>query len=361
MEQSPLELARQAIDQIDGQLCGLFKRRMEEAAKIASYKAENGLAILDQEREAAVLARNLNRLDADDPLRPYYADFLQYNMALSRQYQARRLGRDTIAYQGIPGAFSHIALTRLFPHGQALALPTFAAVFQAVINGEAAYGVLPFENSQAGDVSEVLDLCLRTPDCYIHRMYDLAVNQNLLALPGTDLGQIRRVVSHPQALAQCAAFLRQLNLSSEVRPNTAMAAQMVAEGGDPTLAAIASAETAALYGLQILCPDISETSDNATRFIVIAREAPQEGNRFCLLFTVRHEAGRLARAMETIARLGYNMECIKSKPRKGMAWEYYFYAELVGEPTPALLSELGAHCDSVRLLGRYERSAGHGT
>ncbi|NCB31247.1 MAG: bifunctional chorismate mutase/prephenate dehydratase, partial [Clostridia bacterium] len=265
-------------------------------------------------------------------------------------------GINRVAYQWIPGAFSHLALCRLFPHATAQGLPTFADVFRAVENDEAVYGVLPFENSQAGDVSEVLDLCLQHPACSIHRMYDLPVSQNLLALPGATLAQIKRVVSHPQALRQCAAFVRQLHLSAEPKPNTAVAAQCVAEAGDPSLGAIASRETAALYGLTILCPDISEAADNATRFIVIGKELPTGGNRFSLLFTLRHEAGRLARAMEAIARLGYNMECIKSRPLPHMAWEYYFYTELVGEPTPALLDSLKVDCHTVRLLGRYERS-----
>ncbi len=360
MEQNPLEAARAAIDQIDGELCALFQARMAEAAKVAAYKAEHGLAVLDEGREAALVAHNLGRLSESDPLRPYYEDFLRHNMALSRQYQAQCLGQNAVAYQGIPGAFSHMALARLFPHARPLSLPTFEDVFRAVEEGEAAYGVLPFENSQAGDVSEVLDLCLLHAGCYIHRMHDLAITQNLLALPGASLAGIKRVVSHPQALRQCAAFLRQLNLAVEQRPNTAMAAQYVAEAGDPSLAAIASGDTAALYGLEILAADISETADNTTRFIVISKEQPAAGNRFCLLFTVRHEAGRLARAIETIARLGYNMECIKSRPLRRMAWEYYFYAELVGEPAPALLEELRADCSAVRLLGRYERSTEHG-
>lgn len=355
MEQDALARAREAIDRIDRELCRLFVARMEQAADAAACKAQNGLPVLDAAREAAVLENNLARLAPEDPLRPYYADFLCHNMALSRQYQAQRLGLDEVAYQGVPGAFSHIALRRLFPRARARAFLTFEAVFRAVEQGDAAYGVLPFENSQAGDVSEVLDLCLEHPSCYIQRMYDLPVSQNLLGLPGASLAGIRRVFSHPQALRQCAAFLAQLRLEAEPRPNTAMAAQSVAEAGDPSLAAIASRETAALYGLDILCPDISETPDNATRFIVISRELPTGGDRFCLLFTLRHEAGRLARAMETIARLGYNMECIKSRPLPRMAWEYYFYTELVGEPTEELLGALKADCHTVRLLGRYER------
>ncbi len=357
--QSVLLAARQAIDKIDGELGRLFVARMEEAAKVATYKAAHGLPVLDSAREEAVLARNLGRLPEDHPLRDYYRDFLQHNMALSRQYQARCLGRDQVAYQGVPGAFSHIALLRLFPHGQPLSLPTFSQVFAAVEEGRASYGVLPFENSQAGDVSEVLDLCMAHPSIYIVRTYDLPVTQNLLGIEGAALSSLRKVISHPQALRQCAPFLERLGVLIEPRANTALAAQEVAQAQDTSLAAIASVETAALYGLSILCPDISEARDNTTRFIVISREAPARGNRFSLLFTVQHKAGALARVVEAIGRAGYNMECIKSRPLPRTAWEYYFYTELVGEPTEALLSALREPCSTLRLLGRYERGNGH--
>lgn len=359
MENDALEKARIAIDRIDGEMARLFQARMEAVAQVAAYKAERGLPVLDEAREAQVRKRNLDRLPQDHPLRAYYRDFLQYNMSLSRQYQAGLLGRDAVAYQGVPGAFSHIALTRLFPHARALACPTFGAVFEAVKAGRAAYGVLPFENSQAGDVAEVLDLCMANPGCYVQRMYDLPVTQNLLGLPGAALGGLRRVLSHPQALGQCREFLERMGLEAEPRANTAMAAQQVAEVGDPTLGAIASRETAALYGLQILCPDISQERDNTTRFLVIGKEPPQRGNRFSLLFTVPHKAGTLARVVEAIGSQGYNMESIKSRPLPHTAWEYYFYTELVGVPEEALLTALGGLCSSLRLLGRYEREDGH--
>lgn len=359
MEKDALEKARQAIDRIDGEMARLFQARMEAVAQVAAYKAEQGLPILDGAREAQVLERNLDRLPPGHPLRAYYRDFLQYNMALSRQYQAGLLGRDTVAYQGVPGAFSHIALSRLFPHARALACPTFEGVFAAVQADQAAHGVLPFENSQAGDVAETLDLCMANPGCYVQRMYDLPVTQNLLGLPGAALGDIRRVLSHPQALGQCREFLLRLGLEGEPRANTAIAAQEVAGTGDLTLGAIASRETAALYGLQVLCPDISRERDNTTRFMVIGKEPPQMGNRFSLLFTIPHVAGSLARVVETIGKQGYNMESIKSRPLPHTAWEYYFYTELVGTPGPALLEALRAQCSSLRLLGRYEREDGH--
>ena len=133
-------------------------------------------------------------------------------------------------------------------------------------------------------------------------------------------------------------------------------------GGAPghlTLGAIASRETAALYGLQVLCPDISRERDNTTRFMVIGKEPPQMGNRFSLLFTIPHVAGSLAQVVKTIGKQGYNMESIKSRPLPHTAWEYYFYTELVGTPGPALLEALRTQCSSLRLLGRYEREDGH--
>ena len=159
-----LEALRKKIDSLDETLREAFLARMEAAAAIAGYKAQHGLPVLDAAREEAVVEKNLAALGArEKAMAPYYEDFVRHNMALSRALQQALLGRGAVAYQGVEGAFSHIALTRLFQHVRAQAYPTWAEVFDAVAGGDAAYGVLPFENSHAGDVSEVLDLC------YAHR------------------------------------------------------------------------------------------------------------------------------------------------------------------------------------------------
>ena len=133
----------------------------------------------------------------------------------------------------------------------------------------------------------------------------------------------------------------------------------MAESGDKTLAAIASEETAALYGLQVLAADINSDGDNTTRFIVIGRELPVSGDRFSLLFTVDHKAGKLAAVIQAIGAAGFNMECIKSRPMPGVPFEYYFYVELEGQPgaqgTKALLSELERVCNTLRVLGIFTR------
>ena len=353
-----LEQARAEIDRVDGEMAALFERRMAAAARVAAYKRAHGMPVLDAGREARVIERNLARLQNAE-LAPFYKDFLTRQMALSRQYQARLLGRDRAAYQGVEGAFSHIALTKLFPHAQAVACPTFDEVFRLVDRGEAGCGVLPFENSHAGDVASVLDLCYAHRDVYIQQVLDLPVRQNLLGLPGAQVSGLRLVLSHPQAIAQSERFLKTLGLPAQSVANTAMAARQVAESGDVTLGAIASAETARLYGLRVLAADINSDGDNTTRFIVIGKEKPAAGDRFSLLFTVPHKAGTLARVIQLIGAAGFNMESIKSRPKPHVPFEYYFYVELVGSPegpgAQALLEELGTVCDTLRLLGAYRR------
>lgn len=352
-----LERARQEIDAVDAEMAACFTRRMAAVEAVVAYKKAHGLPILDSGREDVVLQKNLARIQ-NEAYKPYYADYLKYNMALSRQYQAAILGQDKVAYQGVEGAYAHIALGRLFPHAQAVSYPTWGDVFSAVEAGDAAFGVVPFENSHAGDVSAVLDLCYNHK-LYISEVYDLTVNHCLLGLPGAQLSDIREVYSHQQAIAQSEKFLHMLHLPAHAMDNTAMAAQFVAEGGDKTKAAIASAETAKLYGLRILAEGVNTDGDNTTRFIVLSRQCPGSGNRFSILFTVDNKPGKLAQVIQKIGETGFNMESIKSRPMPRTPFEYYFYAELVGSPedagTKTLLAALGDICRTVRLLGVYRK------
>lgn len=354
-----LEETRHLIDEIDRQMAHLFEQRMAAAAEVAAYKKQHGLPVLNPAREEDVVAKNTARL-ANPALAPYYADFIRYTMGLSRQYQTQILGRGTAAYQGAPGGFGHFVATALFPHGQAVASPTFEEVFTLVENGQAACGVVPFENSTTGDVSGVLDLCY-AHHCYITAMYDLPVTQNLLALPGAALGDIKTVVSHVQALEQSKRFLQSLGATQQPYPNTATAARYVAQSGDKSLAAIASLEAGELYGLVPLAQNIATEASNTTRFIVISKEMPTQGDRFSLLVTVENKVGQLAKIIETIAAHGFDMENIKSRPQPHRPWEYYFYIELVGAQNTAeaqnMLAEMQKVCVSVRMLGIYQRVA----
>ena len=355
-----LEQARAQIDTVDRQMAALFEQRMAAVRQVIEYKQATGMPILDSGREAQVIEKNTAYI-AEEVLRPYYADLLRAQMALSRQYQAYVLGRDVVAHQGAEGAYSHIALTRLFPRARALSLATFDEVFDAVQDGRAAYGVIPFENSTAGDVSDVLDL-LYNHSLYIVQMYDLPIRHNLLGVPGAHLRDVTDVYGHPQALRQSEAFLTKTGLATHSwppqAPNNALAAQYVAAQKDPTKAATASAEAAALYGLEVLAEDINTDSDNTTRFIVVGKEPPVGGDRFCLLFTVDNKPGALALVIQAVAEAGFNMECIKSRPRPHVPFEYYFYSGLVGAHQPdreRLMERMSSICETVRLLGTYTK------
>ena len=203
-----LEQARAEIDTVDAQLAALFERRMAAVLQVAEYKRAHGLPIYDAAREAAVLEKAAARIQ-QPALRPYYKDHVQHMMDLAKQYEAAVLGRNRAAYQGVEGAFAHIALKALFPHAEAVSYSTWDEVFEAVASGEAAHGVVPFENSHAGDVSAVLDLCYNHPELWVVDVYDLPISQNLLVLPGTQLAQLKHVYSHQQAIAQSETFLKQ--------------------------------------------------------------------------------------------------------------------------------------------------------
>lgn len=354
-----LEEARAEIDQIDQSMAKLFVQRMNAVKNVVAYKQQEQLPILDSSREEAVIEKNLSRLSPEEreELEDFYKTFIINNMNVAKSFQQRIIAQDKVAYQGVAGAFSHIVKRNLFPHAPEQAYDTWKEVVQAVEEGMVTYGVLPFENSHAGDVSEVLDLCYSHPSIHVCAMYDLAVQQNLLGIKGASLQDIKTVVSHPQALAQSSQFLEGLGVRTQSYPNTAAAASYIAELQDKEMGAIASTETAELYNLDVLAYHVNQATDNTTRFLVISKEPPTQGNRFSLLFTVKHEAGSLAQVIALVAQEGFNMESIKSRPMPHVSWEYYFYMELVGDGTSALSLEkkLQNVCHSVRILGIYNR------
>ena len=264
-----------------------------------------------------------------------------------------------IAYSGVRGAYAHIAAGRIFPEGERISCTSFGSVYEEVTEGRCDYGVLPIENSFAGDVAQVMDL-LYFGGLFIAGIYEMPITHHLLGIPGTELAGIRRVYSHPQALDQCSPYIRRHGFQQIAATNTAVAAKEVAEKGDPTLAAIASKETAELYGLVILDQHINEKDDNMTRFVVISRDRDAlipRHEAFSLILTVKNEAGAFAKAITTIGQRGFNMRAIRSRPAKSLAWSYYFYIEgegdLTGENGREMLRELKENCEVIRVLGNY--------
>ena len=362
MANNSLDKARKAINEIDKKMAELFVQRMRCAEEVAEYKKERGLSILDTAREEEVVRRNSAYID-DEILREYYVNFLRENMAISRAYQSRLMEGMKIAYSGTEGAFAHIAASKLYPSANKVAFGDFAAAYRAVESGECDVAVLPVENSYNGEVGQVTDLMF-SGSLYVNGMFDLPLTQDLLAKPGSSIEDIREVVSHPQAFGQCDEYIRRHGFERHEFANTALAARWVSESPDRTVAAIASREAAEIFGLTVLDHDINESKSNSTRFAIFSRAAnrrisKEEGVHSILLFTVRNEAGALAKAVDIIGHYGFNMRTLRSRPMKELLWEYYFYLEAEGdifsEKGQNLLRDMAPYCDRLKVVGTFER------
>jgi len=352
-----LEEARNIINEVDTQMAELFEKRMRAAELVFEHKKKYGLPILDQKREDEVIERNAARI-SDDIIKGYYIDYLKHLMSISRAYQYRMQSGLKVAYSGVEGAFAHIAAGRIFPDSNRVSCRDFKAAYDCVVSGDCDVAVLPIENSYAGEVGQTIDLIF-SGTLFINGIYELEIHQNLLGLPGSTVDDIRKVISHPQALSQCRDYIEQRGFAAEDASNTAVAAKMVAESNDKTFGAIASVETAELYGLKVLEANINKSGENTTRFAVLSKvkaSSPALPNSV-LMFTVKHEAGSLANAISIIGKYGYNMTALRSRPLKKHSWQYYFYIEIAGttdtEEGRQMLDELGKVCDKLKIAGTF--------
>jgi chorismate mutase/prephenate dehydratase len=263
-----------------------------------------------------------------------------------------------IAYSGVEGAFAHIAAGRIFPEGNRVSYGDFKAAYDAVVNGECSAAVLPIENSYAGEVGQTMDLIF-SGTLYINGIYELEIHQNLLGLPEATVEDIRRVISHPQALSQCHDHIKMRSFETGEATNTALAAKTVAESGDLSLGAIASAETAEIYGLKVLEANINKSGENTTRFAVLSKVQASTPalSSSVLMLTVKHEVGSLAEAIGIIGKYGYNMTALRSHPLRKHSWQYYFYVEIDGstdtEGGKRMLEELNRVCDHLKVAGTF--------
>ena len=338
----------------------LFVERMRCAEEVADYKRRHGLKIFDPVREAEVIRRNSETVE-DETLRSFYVNFLKNNMAVSRAYQDKLLEGMKVAYSGTKGAFAHIASGKLFPTARRISYPDFASAYAAVEEGECDVCVLPIENSYNGEVGQVTDLMF-SGSLFVNGVTELAVSHDLLAVEGATVEDIKEVVSHPQALGQCAEYIKAHRLIAHEYTNTALAAKLVAENGSKSTAAIASAEAAEIFGLTVLERNINASRTNTTKFAVFSRvrttrQEKQMGTHSIILFTVRHEAGALAKAIEIIGKHGFNMKTLRSRPMKELLWQYYFYVEAEGnidtDDGRIMMQELSQYCDKLRAVGTY--------
>ena len=276
----------------------------------------------------------------------------------------------TVAFQGERGAFGDEAVQTYFgrdageahPRPEAVPYRTFADVFRAVASGEVEYGLVPVENSQAGSINDVYDL-LRQHDLFVIGEIGHPVNHCLLCLPGQQLSDIKRVISHPQALAQSDVYLRELGAEIVATYDTAGSAKMIREEHLEGVAAVAAAGAAELYQLETLASGIQTIKDNYTRFIALGREpAPRrEGAaKTMLVMTTAHQPGSLYQCLGFLAANKINLLKLESRPSRQRAWEYVFYLDFEGHrDDPAVrssLANLAGHTTFCKVLGSFARS-----
>lgn len=350
---------RKEINDIDLHMAQLFEKRMHAVEQVYEYKKQFSLPIVDKERENAVVARGSTYI-SDPVIREYYVNVLENIIATSVSYQQRMQNNMKVAYSGTEGAFAHIAANRCFGSANLMPYANFEQAYNSVVNGECDSAVLPIENSYAGEVGQVIDLIF-SGSLYINGVVDVAITHNLLGIKGAKADDITEVVSHPQALGQCAEYISAKGYSQKTYVNTALAAKYVSELGDKHVACIASAETADIFGLEMLDHDINTSRSNTTRFGIFSRaEHCTEGStdsRAIMIFTVSNVSGALAKCINVIGAYGFNMINLRSRPTKDKLWQYYFFVEIEGNlKSPEgneMLSALSAVCQSVRVVGNY--------
>ncbi len=271
-----------------------------------------------------------------------------------------------VAFQGELGAYSEEAVRRYWPGDTAEPVParSCADVVRALENNAVDFGMLPIENSLAGSVVPTYDALADSRECWVVGEEILPIHHCLLALPGADIGAIRRVSSHPVALAQCGRFLeRHRWMEAEAAYDTAGAARDLATSGDRTRAAIAGRGAAERFGLEILESEIEDRPDNQTRFLALARQqavlTPGTEARTAIIATTLNVPAALYRLLEPLAESGINLSKLDSRPT-GEPWSYSFFLEiehLSNDPKLAgVLAAMQGRAETLRILGHFPRA-----
>ncbi len=369
---------RDKIDKIDDEILSLFIERMEISKDVVKYKMENGLPILNKERERAILKDVQKKAgEYEEYAYQLFSKLIELSKASQREIMSGNtkikeniekalLSADkvfpktgNVACQGVEGANSQIAADKLLPRGNIIYVKTFEAVFDAVESGLCDFGVLPIENNTHGSVRKVYEL-LQKKSFYIVRSTSLNIRHELLAKPDTKLSDIKEVLSHEQALGQCSRFISELPAGIKITPcaNTAMAAKVASES-DGSIAAIASHDCLELYGLDCLCADIQDSDNNYTKFILIAKDLSiyAGANRISIILDCPNKPGALGDILQMFASHGVNMLKLESCPVTGRNFEFIFYIELDASVHDSgvlpMLEELERECSSFTFLGNY--------
>ncbi|MEM9492444.1 MAG: prephenate dehydratase [Myxococcota bacterium] len=368
-----LQTLRELIERLDRQIMGLFKERMNLVEAVAETKIEAASPFRDQMREEQVLGR-VRRAAVEMGLDAHQMEEIYRQiMAMSVAHQLAHLKRTSraplrVAYQGVEGSYSHLTAQRHYRGRSGGVLleghTSFRAAVTSIRDGSSDLALLPIENSTAGSINETYDL-LAEDRITINAEVISRVSHCLLGLPGTDPAQLRAVLSHPQALMQCAAFFQRMPwVKAQAEFDTAGAARKVKEAGDPTLAAIASESAARVFGLDILERDIQTQAGNYTRFVEVALTAasppPDQPCKTSLMLITDHQPGSLSEILREFSSRTVNLSKLESRPMPDQPFSYRFYLDIEGHALSAnvasALKAAATRTRELRVLGTYPRA-----
>ncbi len=373
-----LQELREQLDEIDTQIVDLYQKRMDVCSKVGEYKISTGKKVFDKQREKEKLSAVTENVTNDfykKGLKELYEQLMSMSRKLQYQLLTKRgalgrlpfIGMDKldvedarIVFQGREGAYSQAAMEKYFGKEiNSFHVQTFRDAMEAIEEGSADFAVLPIENSSAGVVNEVYDLLMEFENYIVGEVF-LPIDHALAGIPGTNLSEIERVYSHPQALMQCAKFLdehrdwQQISVS-----NTASAAKKVLEDKDSKKAAICSKYAAEFYGLKILEEKINYNEKNTTRFIVVTNQKIflKDATKISICFEAAHESGSLYHLLSHFIYNDLSMIKIESRPIEGRNWEYCFFVDFEGNMADGAVKNairgLREEARSLKILGNY--------
>jgi len=350
-----LKELRNRIDELDDRIIKLLNERAHIVVEIGKLKSKAGGQIYAPDREKEVLEKITKANEGPLPnkcLVAIWRELMSGSFALERPLR--------IGYLGPGGSFSHTAAMLKF--GQSVEYEPLAdirSIFDEASKGHCDLGLVPIENTTGGGVIETLDALIDS-DVKICAEVLMAIHHNLLA--ACSLKEIEKIYSKPEVFAQCRNWLSATfkEAKTVAVASTAKAAQMAA--AEPRTAAIGSRVAAEVYGLQVICENIEDITNNITRFLVIGREdaKPTGEDKTAILFSTAHKAGALADVLEVFKRYSINLTNIESRPSKKRQWEYYFFVDFMGHKTNENvrkgLKEVRKHCLQLSVLGSFPRA-----
>ncbi len=348
---------RREIDDIDEKMVRLLAARLRIAGKIGEKKKINHQPVEALSREAAVL-KHVRSVAEKEGISPVEVSRL-YEMVIAASKSVQGV---EVAFQGEAGAYSEQAALDFFgPSVTTRPCPTLDEVFKLVQEGKLPYGMVPVENSLEGSVSRSYDLLLDC-DVSVCGELELRVSHCLIVNRGARRTAIKRVYSHPQALAQCQAFLRKSGYELIPAADTAGSVRMLKEEKSMDSAAIASARAAKIYNMKVLAGEIEDNERNYTRFFVLSRQdSPPSGNdKTSIVFLLKHRPGTLYEALQGFSANKINLTKIESRPTRQKPWEYNFYLDFDGHRRDTrvkdALEKLEEASLFLKVLGSYPRA-----